>query len=68
MIQQNKQYKVILNVNMANRLIGAGFNVVEVKPSSRLQGKAAFIFELNPEFDAAMARFSKESREFHKNN
>lgn len=52
--EENRQYKVILNVHMADKLIKAGFQVVEVKPSSQIRGRAAFIFEHTPEFNQAM--------------
>lgn len=48
-----KQYKVILNIYMANKLIKEGLQVVEVKPSSRVRGRAAFIFEDTAEFQQA---------------
>lgn len=54
MTQENKRFKAILNVHMADKLIKAGFNVVEVKPSSQIRGRAAFIFEDNDEFQQAM--------------
>lgn len=54
MTTQIKRHKAILNVHMADKLIKAGFPVVEVKPSSQLRGRAAFIFEDNDEFQQAM--------------
>ena len=54
MTQENKQYKAVLNVHMADKLIKAGFPVVEVKPSSQIRGRAAFIFEHTPKFNQAM--------------
>lgn len=39
------RYKAILNIRIADLLLKAGFIPVEFKPSSRLKGRAAFIFE-----------------------
>ncbi|MFD2923880.1 DUF5659 domain-containing protein [Halobacillus naozhouensis] len=46
--------KVILNVHVANRLIKKGFSVIEVKPSTRVKGRAVFIFQNTPEFSEAL--------------
>jgi len=55
-------HKVILNIFMANQLIKAGFEVIEVKPSTRLKGRAAFIFEDNREFQRALREFSYKQK------
>jgi len=58
-MEEGNLFKVILNIYMADRLIKAGFNVVEVRPSSARRGRAAFIFENTPEFKTAFERLSK---------
>lgn len=54
-----KQYKAILNLHTANELIKRGFKVVEVKPSTKIRGRAAFFFEVSPKFEAALRELSK---------
>lgn len=54
-----KQRKIILSVHIADDLIKRGFKVVEVKPSTKIRGRAAFIFELTPEFEKALSEISK---------
>lgn len=56
----NKKHKAILNIHMADKLIKQGFKVVEVKPSSRIRGRAAFIFEDNASFQQAMKDLAYE--------
>lgn len=51
--------KVILNLRIANELINKGFRVIEAKPSTKVKGKVAFIFEANPEFSKALTELSK---------
>ncbi|MEI3596742.1 MULTISPECIES: hypothetical protein [unclassified Oceanobacillus] len=53
-----KKYKAILNIYMADKLIKAGFSVIEVKPSSQIRGRAAFIFEDTAEFRKAFRELS----------
>jgi len=55
------KYKVILNIFMADRLLKAGFIPVELKPSSRKRGQAAFIFEDTPEFRKALRELSHKN-------
>lgn len=50
--------KTILNIHMADKLIKRGFKVVEVKPSSKFRGRAAFLFENTPEFQKALKELS----------
>lgn len=47
------KYKAILNIRIADLLLKAGIVPVEFKPSSRLRGRAAFIFEDTSEFRKA---------------
>jgi len=53
------QRKVILNVHVADKLIQRGFQVIEVKPSTKVRGRAVFIFNNTPEFSAAMQDITK---------
>lgn len=62
MKQQNKQYKVILNVHMADKLIKAGFQILEVKPSTSIRGRAAFIFEHTADFQQAFKDLSYHNK------
>lgn len=57
--RQKAKHKVILSMNIANDLIRKGFPIIEVKPSNRYRGKAAFIFENTPEFTKALAEISE---------
>ncbi|WP_419893601.1 hypothetical protein [Oceanobacillus kimchii] len=49
-----KQRKVILSLRVADALIKQGFQVIEVRPSTKVRGNAAFVFELTPEFSRAL--------------
>ncbi|MCM3093832.1 MULTISPECIES: hypothetical protein [unclassified Cytobacillus] len=51
--------KVILSLHIANELVQLGFPIIEVKPSTRVKGRAAFIFALTPAFSEALAEISK---------
>jgi len=53
------QRKVILNVHVADKLIKRGFQVIEVKPSTKVRGRAVFIFNNTPEFSEAMQDITK---------
>ncbi|MEK4801032.1 hypothetical protein MHI02_05665 [Oceanobacillus sp. FSL K6-0118] len=61
-----KQRKVILSLQIANDLIQRGFSVVEVKPSTKIRGNAAFVFELTQEFSKALTEISESRRLKHK--
>ncbi|WP_272031210.1 hypothetical protein [Oceanobacillus kimchii] len=50
-----KQRKVILSLRVADALIKQGFRVIEVRPSTKVRGNAAFVFELTPEFSRALS-------------
>lgn len=50
--------KIILSLHIADELIKKGFPVIEVKPSRKVRGRVAFVFELTPEFDAALTEIS----------
>jgi hypothetical protein len=50
--------KVILNLRIANELVKQGFTIVDVKPSNRIQGGAAFIFEVTPAFNRPLNNLS----------
>jgi hypothetical protein len=52
------QRKVILSLHIANELVQRGFPIIEVKPSTRVQGRAAFIFEKTPKFCVVLAEIS----------
>ncbi|WP_411953590.1 hypothetical protein ACKXGF_09965 [Alkalibacillus sp. S2W] len=56
------QRKVILSIKIANDLIQQGFSVIEVKPSNRYQGKAAFIFKVTPALNEALLEISKQRK------
>lgn len=45
-------YKVILSMAIANELIQKGYRIVEIKPSTKYRGKAAFVFETCEQFYA----------------
>lgn len=62
MSEQIERFKAILNIHMADKLIKAGFQVVEVKPSRQIRGRAAFIFEETDEFIRAMRELSYHNR------
>ena len=55
-----KTQKVILSLHIANTLIQRGFEVIEVKPSTRVRGRAAFVFKLTPEFSEELRKLSEE--------
>lgn len=55
------QYKAIINIFMADRLLKAGFVPIEFKPSSKKRGHAAFIFEDTPEFRKALRELSHKN-------
>lgn len=48
--------KCILNIRIARELITAGFPIVSVEPSRKLQGQAVFIFEKTPQFDVILTK------------
>lgn len=54
--------KVILNLHVADELIKKGFRVVEVKPSTKLQGRTAFLFNRTPEFETALSSLSNRRK------
>lgn len=52
---------------MADKLIKRGFPVVELKPSNKVRGKAAVLFDATPEFIETLSELSEESRKYHQN-
>lgn len=52
--------KVILSLHVANELIQQGFSVIEVKPSTKVKGNAAFVFESTSEFNQELAKISRQ--------
>jgi len=59
--------KCILSLFVANELIKRGFNVVEVKPSTKKRGNAVFLFENTQDFKFELAKISGEVQAYHKN-
>ncbi|EQB35258.1 hypothetical protein M948_19350 [Virgibacillus sp. CM-4] len=55
-----KHRKVILSLRVADALIKQGFQVIEVRPSTKVRGNAAFIFELTPEFSKALGNIRQK--------
>ncbi|CAN7225146.1 hypothetical protein [Rossellomorea sp. LjRoot5] len=51
--------KVILSLHIANELVQRGFPIIELKPSTKIQGRAAFIFELTPKLSEVLTEISK---------
>lgn len=53
------QRKVVLNIQVADKLLKRGHSLIEVKPSTKVKGRAAFVFERTPEFDRDLWDISK---------
>jgi hypothetical protein len=54
--------KIILNVKVADALIRRGFPVQSVKPSNKLKGRTAFVFDATPEFSEALTEISNQTK------
>ncbi|MCM3732365.1 hypothetical protein M3196_11900 [Fictibacillus nanhaiensis] len=54
----NNPYKVILSMAIANELLTKGYRIVEIKPSTKHRGKAAFVFEVCGNFIADLSEIA----------
>ncbi|PBB05744.1 hypothetical protein [Salimicrobium humidisoli] len=51
--------KVILSLGIANELVKRGNRVIEIKPSTKAKGNAAFVFEVTAKFTADLAEVAE---------
>lgn len=52
--------KVVLSVHIADALLSRGHRIVSVKPSNKVQGRAAFVFNRSPEFDRDLSELMRK--------
>ncbi|MBU5265725.1 DUF5659 domain-containing protein [Virgibacillus proomii] len=58
----DKKYKVILNIAVARYLLKKGFIIKDVKPSVKIRGRVAFVFELTPELKQTLLHYSENKK------
>ncbi|HWO74378.1 MAG TPA: hypothetical protein VNM69_00515 [Bacillus sp. (in: firmicutes)] len=51
--------KIVLNIRVADELLRRGHTVISVKPSTKVKGRAAFVFKVTPEFERDLTELSK---------
>lgn len=65
---ENKTTKIIITPQVARYLLKSGFQIVDIKPNKKEEGKSIFVFKIEHGLTECILRYMKEKKKSISNN